>query len=80
MITSGAKTIDDFINTYQALADEMREWKRLGIQLDPCSGIDDDYAEFYTINKEAAIKAGFIYCNSKGDKLLLTRSGKEVSL
>ncbi|MFX1276017.1 MAG: hypothetical protein ACFFBP_15270 [Promethearchaeota archaeon] len=79
-ITSDATNIDDFIKTYQFLAEKMRNWKKLGIKLDPESGIGDDYAEFFTSNKDVAIKANFIYFDSKGNKFLQTRSGKEVPI
>lgn len=58
-ITSEAKTIDDFIETYEGLVSLFRMWKEKGIILDDDSGIDDDYATFYTFNKEVAEELQF---------------------
>jgi hypothetical protein len=59
-ITSEAKTIDDFIETYQDLAAMFSEWKEKGIVLNPESGISDDYAEFTTEDPKVADEFGFI--------------------
>ena len=55
----------------------LRDWKEMGIKLDPDSGVGDDYAEFYTPNREVAIKAGFVCEYEDGRKFLETRSGKK---
>ena len=60
-ITSRARSIDDFIETYERLAEQMRRWKEAGIILDPDidGGIGDDYADFCTYDEKVALKEGF---------------------
>lgn len=58
-LTVEAKTIDNFIAIYEELASMFRDWKELGIELDPDSGIDDDYAVFVTSDEEIAQREGF---------------------
>ncbi len=58
-ITSRAVTIDDFIKTYEQLADKMKRWKEDGIDLDPDGCAGDDYAQFCTYDERVAIKEGF---------------------
>ena len=60
-ITSNAGTIDDFINTFESLAKQFRQWKEWGIQLHNDGGVGDDYATFITDNMDVAIKAGFTF-------------------
>jgi hypothetical protein len=38
----------------------MKRWKELGIKLDPCSGVEDDYADFITTDEEVAHQEGFV--------------------
>jgi len=79
-ITAGATSIDDFIKTFEGLAKMFKEWKELGIQLDPESSTGDDYAEFYTENMDVAIKARFTVHvgDDKTTEYLLTDRGEEV--
>ena len=60
-ITESAGNIDDFIKTYEHLAEMMRRWKSDGITLDPdiIGGIGDDYAQFCTYDEKVALKEGF---------------------
>jgi WD40 repeat protein len=60
-ITSGAGSIDDFIHTYERLAEQFKEWKADGIILDPdiIGGVGDDYAQFCTYDENIAFKHGF---------------------
>jgi hypothetical protein len=58
-ITTDAKTIDDFIDTYEAFAEMFIEWKELGVKLDPEGGTEDDYAMFYTCDEEVAKELEF---------------------
>ena len=60
-ITSGAGNIDDFICTYERLAEQFKEWKTDGIILDPdiIGGVGDDYAQFCTYDEKIAFKHGF---------------------
>lgn len=60
-ITSDASSIDDFIETYEGLAEMMRRWKSEGIILDPdiIGGVGDDYAQFCTYDESVALKEGF---------------------
>jgi len=58
-ITSGARSIDDFIGIYEELLSKLRRWKGQGIKLQIDQGIMDDYAEFYTFDEAAAKKEGF---------------------
>ena len=73
-LISYAKSIDEFINAFEKMAEKMRKWKELGIKLEINSAIEDDYAEFYTHDKDIAIKAGFIYEDKDGSGFLETRS------
>ena len=58
-ICSKAKSIDDFITTFEQLAIMFARWKKLGIQLDSESGISDDYATFYIEDEKIAKQEGF---------------------
>jgi len=58
-ITSEAKSIEDFIKAYEHALEVLRRWKQLDIKLEQNSGIMDDYAEFFTYDKENAEKEGF---------------------
>jgi hypothetical protein len=58
-ITANAKTIDDFITTFESLADMFKEWKEAGIKLETDSGIEDDYATFLTKDPVVASKYNF---------------------
>ncbi|MFX0040583.1 MAG: hypothetical protein ACFFCY_06255 [Promethearchaeota archaeon] len=60
-ITSGAKSIDDFIKTFEDLLKRFKQWKEWGITLYDDGGTDDDYATFATDNIDVAIKAGFTF-------------------
>jgi len=62
-ITSGARSIDDFISVYEQLLNKLKRWKVQGIKLQIDTGIRDDYAEFYTFNEEVAKKEGFRKCD-----------------
>jgi len=66
-ITSHARTIEDFIVTFEQLAIIFKKWKEMGIKLSNDSGIGDDYARFYTSNIDVALKANFVFQFS-GDK------------
>jgi len=79
-ITAGANSIDDFIKTFEGLAKYFKEWKEMGIKLDPDSSTGDDYAEFYTEDIDAAIKANFTVHigDDKTTKYLITDTGEEV--
>ena len=79
-ITSNAGTIDDFISKFEELAEKFRRWKKAGIKLDPDWGVGDDYADFYTEDKEIAIREGFVCIYDDGREFLPTRSGKDVFL
>jgi hypothetical protein len=58
-LTLDAKTIDDFIMTFESVLSELKEWKAAGIILDPESGTSDDYATFITVDKQVADQYGF---------------------
>ena len=79
-ITSGATSIDYFIQAFEHLAKQFKEWKEMDIKLDPDSSTGDDYAEFYTEDMDVAIKAGFtVYIgDDKKTKYLVTDTGEEV--
>ena len=79
-ITSNASSIDDFIGTFGALAKMFKEWKELGIRLNPDSSTGDDYAEFYTNDMEVAIKAGFTFTMGEDEttKYLETDKGEQI--
>lgn len=81
-ITSGAGSIDDFIKTFEKLAKMFKEWKEMGIKLNPDCSTGDDYAEFYTEDMDAAIKAGFtVYIgDDETTEYLITDMGKEVKV
>ena len=72
-ITAKAGTIDDFISIFEELAEMFRRWKEAGIKLDLDSGIGDDYADFYTEDKEVAIREGFVCVYEDGREFLPTR-------
>ena len=81
-ITNHAGTIDDFIKTFEGLAKMFKEWKEMGIKLNPDSGIGDDYAEFYTDDMDVAIKAQFTFYldDDKTTEYLETDTGEEVKV
>jgi hypothetical protein len=59
------ESIDGLVETLESLADaltELREWRELGVQLDPDQGHDnlaEGYLGFYTTDKQVAEKLGF---------------------
>ena len=79
-IMSQANSIDDFIDTFESLAKMLKEWKEMEIKLDPDSSIGDDYAEFYTNDMDAAIKAGFtVYIDDEETtEYLVTAAGERI--
>jgi len=81
-ITSNAKSIDDFINIFEALTKKFREWKDWGIQLHDDGGVGDDYATFITDNMDIAVKAGFtVYIgDDRENEYLETLSGEEIKV
>ncbi|MFW9874010.1 MAG: hypothetical protein ACFFG0_12960 [Candidatus Thorarchaeota archaeon] len=81
-ITSRAATIDDFINTFEALAKQFRQWKEWGIQLYDDGGVGDNYATFITDNMDIAIKAGFTFYmgEDRETEYLETLSGEEIKV
>ena len=79
-ITANAGSIDDFISIFEELAESFRRWKKAGIKLDTDSGIGDDYADFYTEDKEVAIREGFVSKYEDGREFLPTRSGNDEFL
>ncbi len=81
-ITSQAGSIDDFIKTFEGLAQMFKEWKEMGITLNPDSGIGDDYAEFYTDDMDMAIKAQFTFYSGddKTTEYLETDTGEQVKV
>lgn len=58
-ITADCTSVDDFIQVYEEMADMMKRWKALGIELNTESNIGDDYAMFYTNDKHVAEAEGF---------------------
>jgi hypothetical protein len=78
-ITSHATSIDDFIDTFEYLAEMFKKWKQMGIKLLNDRGVQDDYARFFTHDKEVAIKANFIF-EMQGKKFLEKQSGKRIPL
>jgi hypothetical protein len=60
-----AKSIDDFINTFESLAKTFKQWKEWGIELCDVGGVGDDYATFITDNIDIAIKADFAFKRGK---------------
>jgi hypothetical protein len=81
-VTSNAGSIDDFIKTFEDLAEQFKEWKKMGIKLNPDSGIGDDYAEFYTDDMDVAIKAHFTFYldDDKTTEYLETDTGEDVEV
>ena len=79
-ITSQAKTIDDFISTFEALAKKFKDWKDWGKQLLDDGGAEEDYATFIINNMDIAIKAGFSIKDIDNNEYLQTISGKEVEI
>ncbi len=79
-ITAHASTIDDFINTFEALAKQFRQWKEWGIKLEDDDGVGDDYATFITDDMDVAIKAGFMvyFGDDRETEYLITLSGEEI--
>lgn len=69
-ITLDAKTIDDFILTFESLAMMFQCWKDAGIILDPADeGVGCDQARFITDSKEVADEFMFTIeeCKSEVD-------------
>jgi hypothetical protein len=58
-ITTDARSIDDFIETFESLAKQFRQWKQWGITLYDDGGVGDDYTSFITDDIDVAIKANF---------------------
>ena len=59
-ICSGAKTIEDFRDTYKNLYEMMQTWIDDGIKLSSDNGcVEDDYAVFCTTDPVVAEKYGF---------------------
>ena len=58
-LTTEAKNIADFIGFYEAQLAMLKLWKVKNVQLDPESGISDDYAEFFTTDANIAEELGF---------------------
>ena len=81
-ITSGATSIDDFINVFEFLAKQFREWKDLGIKLEDDGGVSDDYATFIVDDMDVAIQAGFTYHHIKDRKkqYLITIDNEEIEV
>ncbi|MFX0037563.1 MAG: hypothetical protein ACFE9I_18230 [Candidatus Hermodarchaeota archaeon] len=79
-ITAKASNIDDFISVFEELAKMFRRWKEAGIKLDLDSGFGDDYADFYTDDKEVAIREGSACLDEDGRELLELRSGGHIFL
>jgi len=82
-ITANAGTIDDFINIFEALAKQFREWKKWGIELSDDGAVGDDYAAFITDDMDIAIRAGFTFTYVDDDdenEYLETLSGKHVKV
>lgn len=79
-ITSNATTIDDFINTFEALAKKFKDWKESGIQLLDNGGVEEDYATFFINDMDVAIRAGFAFKNAEGIEFLETLSGEEIEI
>lgn len=59
-LTLEAKSIDDFIETFEKELLKFEEWKRRGVTLDLASNTCDDYAEFITNDPEVAKAFGFV--------------------
>ncbi len=78
-ITAGAKSIDDFIKTFEGLAKMFRQWKEWGVTLLEDENLGDNFARFVTKDKEVAIKAQFAYKSSEGT-FLETLSGEDVRI
>ena len=81
-ITSRASSIDDFIKTFESLAEMFSEWKEMGIKLYPDCSTGDDYAEFYTEDMDVAIKAQFtVTIGDDREKVyLITDTGEEIEV
>ena len=81
-ISSHASTIDDFVDTFEALAKQFQQWKEWGITLEDDSGIGDDYATFITDDMDVAIKAGFtVYLGGDREtEYLITLAGEEIKV
>ncbi|TKJ23929.1 MAG: hypothetical protein CEE43_01835 [Promethearchaeota archaeon Loki_b32] len=81
-ITSHAATIDDFIDTFESLTKQFRQWKEWGIKLNDNNGVGDDYATFITDDMDVAIKAGFMVFigDDREIEYLITLSGKEIKV
>ncbi|MFX1305155.1 MAG: hypothetical protein ACFFBV_13035 [Promethearchaeota archaeon] len=81
-ITSDAKTIDDFIDTFEFLAKKFKQWKEWGIELHDDGGVGDDYVTFITDNMDVAIRAGFTFYmgGNHKDEYLETLSDEEIKV
>ena len=81
-ITAHAGSIDDFIKTFETLANKFRQWKEWGIRLIEDGAVSNDYATFVTDNVNIAIKAGFTFYmgDDRENEYLETLSGKEIKV
>ena len=80
LVNSHATTIDDFINTFEALVRNFKDWREWGIQLLDNIGATDDYATFIINEMDVAIRAGFTFKNTDGVEYLETVSGEEIQV
>jgi hypothetical protein len=53
-----ATTFDEFVADVEEHLDMLKRWREQGVQLDP-DGVEDDYAVFYTEDREVARKLEF---------------------
>ena len=81
-ITSQSSSVDDFIETFEGLARMFKEWKEMGIKLDPESDIGGDYAEFYTNDMDIAIRSNFTFYLDDDETIeyLETDTGEQVEV
>ncbi|MFW9876774.1 MAG: hypothetical protein ACFFG0_27075 [Candidatus Thorarchaeota archaeon] len=81
-ITTDARSIDDFIETFRSLAKQFQQWKEWGITLYDDGGVGDDYASFITNDIDVAIKANFKFYMGEDHKTeyLETLSGEIIEL
>lgn len=66
-ITSNAETIDDMIEGHKHFLNELIEFKKAGLEIDPCSDVSGDYIWFYTNDKELADSLGFYEIEDEED-------------
>lgn len=78
-ITSGAQSIDDFIEIFESIAKRFKQWKEWGIRLLDSGSVSDDYAMFGTDDMETAVKAGFtVYIGDDRETVYLELLGGET--